>query len=234
MTTEPDPMGDARRRARDRFLSAFLIFLASYLFVLAPLMPGHPVGRTVLDITLTVMLVLALFSMTRGRTLFVAALTLWVLGLGARVWLRIEHSAELAIAVPAFNAVFLLLVAIGLLTHVLAPGPVNRHRLRGAIAVYLLIGLAAGFGFVAIDAAVSDAFTGLPGAASERAFHAEERVADLVYFSFVTLTTLGYGDVTPIHPLARSLALFEALFGPFYLAVLVARLVSERSLTPRG
>jgi hypothetical protein len=46
------------------------------------------------------------------------------------------------------------------------------------------------------------------------------------YFSFVTLTTVGYGDVLPVHPVARSLAMLEAVTGPLYLAILVARLVS--------
>ena len=50
--------------------------------------------------------------------------------------------------------------------------------------------------------------------------------SDYLYFSLVTLTTLGYGDIAPIHPITRSLATTEAVFGQFYVAVIVARLVS--------
>jgi hypothetical protein len=53
----------------------------------------------------------------------------------------------------------------------------------------------------------------------------------LIYYSFVTLTTVGYGDITPLHPTARSLAMAEALIGQLYPAILIARLVSLR-ITP--
>ena len=54
---------------------------------------------------------------------------------------------------------------------------------------------------------------------------------DLMYFSFVTLATLGYGDITPVSNTARTLAVVEALVGMLYIAIFMARLVSMRSLT---
>ena len=59
-------------------------------------------------------------------------------------------------------------------------------------------------------------------------------LTDGIYFSFVTLATLGYGDITPITPIARGLAVFEAIVGQFYLAVLVARLVGLRAAADTG
>jgi hypothetical protein len=56
----------------------------------------------------------------------------------------------------------------------------------------------------------------------------------LFYFSFVTLTTIGYGDVLPVHPAARSLAMLEAVTGPLYLAILIARLVSQAIVPAPG
>ena len=56
-------------------------------------------------------------------------------------------------------------------------------------------------------------------------------VSDWVYFSFVTLSTVGYGDITPVHPIARTLAMAEALAGQLYLAVLIARLVAMEVIT---
>jgi hypothetical protein len=58
------------------------------------------------------------------------------------------------------------------------------------------------------------------------ALNAADGGGELIYFSFVTLTTMGYGDITPIHPIARSLAITEALTGQLYIAILLARLVS--------
>jgi voltage-gated potassium channel Kch len=97
-------------------------------------------------------------------------------------------------------------------------GPVNVHRIQGAVAAYLLLGLAwtLAYELVAFRAAGAFSGTGLGGA---------ER-PDFIYFSFVTLTTVGYGDVTPVDPVARSLAVAEALTGQLYPAILLARLVS--------
>ena len=64
-----------------------------------------------------------------------------------------------------------------------------------------------------------------PGAFSE-SLSAADGARAFLYFSFVTLTTVGYGDILPVHPAARSLAMLEAVTGPLYLAILVARLVS--------
>ncbi|HJS73991.1 MAG TPA: potassium channel family protein, partial [Vicinamibacteria bacterium] len=61
---------------------------------------------------------------------------------------------------------------------------------------------------------------------------AENGARGWLYFSFVTLTTVGYGDVLPLHPVARSLAIFEAVAGPLYLAILLARLVSLAMAAP--
>nr|WP_249732101.1 potassium channel family protein [Roseococcus sp. SDR] len=94
------------------------------------------------------------------------------------------------------------------------------RRIEGAIAAYLLIGL--------IFACLFDLVQGLdPGAFQYNGPAPEARqVVGHLFFSFVTLTTTGYGDVVPVHPVARALAILEALIGQLYLAILLARLVS--------
>jgi hypothetical protein len=124
----------------------------------------------------------------------------------------------------------LITFVIVLLIYVYQEGPVTRHRIRGAIAAYLLIALVCAFGYLLIEFLI-------PGA-----FHFPERVPriDLIllvrtfyYFSICTLTTLGYGDVTPVHPFARTLAMMEALIGQLYPAILIARLVTLHITTRR-
>ena len=104
---------------------------------------------------------------------------------------------------------------------VFAPGQVTFHRVVGAILLYLNIGLlfAALFCFVALI--VPNAFTGLQPLRDNLAI-----AANLIYFSFVTLTSVGYGDIVPLHPYARSLANLEAIIGQLYPATLLARLVT--------
>ena len=109
-------------------------------------------------------------------------------------------------------------MAMVVLAQTFRAGPVNRHRIEGAVAAYLLLGLAWALAYELVGLLAAGAFSGTGRSGPER--------PDLVYFSFVTLTTVGYGDVTPVHPVARSLAVAEALTGQLYPAILLARLVS--------
>jgi hypothetical protein len=124
--------------------------------------------------------------------------------------------AGLALSVVVARAVF-------------GPGRITYHRVVGAVLLYLIFGLTfvALYGFVAL--AAPDAFTNLP------ALHGDFAVAgNLIYFSFVTLTTTGYGDIAPLHPYARSLANVEAIIGQIYPATLLARLVTLELTRDRG
>ncbi len=96
---------------------------------------------------------------------------------------------------------------------------ITPNRLVGALSVYLLLGI--GFGVLNM---LVEQF--LPGSYRGLDIDMEGRVGiDLIYFSFVTMTTLGYGDLTPVRPLAQAVAYMGAIIGQFYIAVLVAGLV---------
>lgn len=96
---------------------------------------------------------------------------------------------------------------------------ITPNRLIGAVSVYLLIGVGFGVVNMALEVFLPGSFKGLDPAG-------EGSVGlDLIYYSFVTMTTLGYGDVTPIRPLAQATAYMGAVAGQFYIAVLVAGLV---------
>jgi hypothetical protein len=112
----------------------------------------------------------------------------------------------------------ILVISMILLVQVFRAGPVNAYRLMGAIAVFLLFGVGWSHAYH---------LTALlhPGSFNEPAGEVPS-VLDWAYFSFITLTTVGYGDITPVKPIARTLAMGEALTGQLYLAVLVARLVA--------
>lgn len=129
-------------------------------------------------------------------------------------------------ATPGLFAAGAAAIAIGILIGAIlrqtfAAGPITFRRIEGAVAAYLLIGL--------VFACLYDLVHGLAPAAflhhGEPA-RAGEQVGSYLFFSFVTLTTTGYGDIVPVHPVARSLAILEALTGQLYLAILLARLVS--------
>ena len=101
-----------------------------------------------------------------------------------------------------------------------SPGRVTYHHIMGAILLYLIIAVSFVPLFAFVGSLVPKAFSGItmqddPALAS-----------NLIYFSFVTLTTTGYGDVFPVHPIARSLCNLEAVIGQLYPATLLARLVT--------
>lgn len=102
----------------------------------------------------------------------------------------------------------------------LAPGEVTVHRVLGAIALYLNTGLMFAAIYRLIWYLIPNALTNVPGGAAWQAY------GTLLYFSFVTLTSTGYGDVTPVHPLIRMLTNVEAIVGQLFPATLLARLIT--------
>jgi voltage-gated potassium channel Kch len=105
---------------------------------------------------------------------------------------------------------------------VLFTGSITSNDIIGAICIYLLLGLIWAMLYLFIAEAVPGAFNGLSQASWLDNF------GTAVYFSFVTITTLGYGDISPVLPLARFLVYMEAIVGVFYMAILVASLIGVR------
>jgi voltage-gated potassium channel Kch len=124
-----------------------------------------------------------------------------------------------------------LLILIGFYTwatwlaarQVLFTGPIDGNKVVGAICIYLLMGLVWALSYLFIAQAIPGAFNGL----EQLPWY--ENFSDAAYYSFVTLTTLGYGDISPVVPIARFLVYMEAIFGVFYMAILVASLIGIRT-----
>ena len=115
---------------------------------------------------------------------------------------------------------FLLLVISIALQQVIFSDRITLHNVAGAACVYLLLGIIWSLAYYFIYIMMPDAFTG------NMSFETQMQLNDFIYYSFVTLTTLGYGDIVPLSATARSLVYIEAIFGQFYIAILVAGLVS--------
>jgi voltage-gated potassium channel Kch len=110
-------------------------------------------------------------------------------------------------------------VTIALISHVASAAKVYSSTLLCAINSYLLIGLTFSILFFLLNLFIPGSFLQLePG---------DESLSSYIYFGFVTLTTLGYGDITPDTPLARSLSTFIALFGQLYLVIIMALIIGK-------
>lgn len=207
----------------DRSLTVLLVALAVTIFVLYPLVDlGVPAGL-VPTVGFSIILVsgVGAVATTRLPTVLVGALVMANLAVH---WLSFwRGGTDLAAWDAAVSLVACGVLAAVVLVQVFREGPITAARIQGAVAVYLLLGLSWGFAYTLIAIARPDAFAVY--ATTAGVLH-DGRGWTFVYFSFVTLTTVGYGDITAVHPIARSLALCEALVGTLFPAILLARLVS--------
>ncbi|MEE4659466.1 MAG: potassium channel family protein [Halieaceae bacterium] len=107
-------------------------------------------------------------------------------------------------------------------TQVMFTGVVDRNKIVGAICIYLLLGIAWALAYLIVEAFLPGSMNGLDNGVWQEKFNS------LIYYSMITLTTLGYGDITPAAPVTRFLALMQAITGIFYTTVLVASLIGLR------
>jgi hypothetical protein len=121
---------------------------------------------------------------------------------------------SLHLAVPIFLLIALGFVAYLILMFALRAGRVDAAKVDAAVCVYLLVGVVWQYFYILIDRLI-------PGSFNNAALAGR----DYLYFSFITLSTLGYGDITPTNGPAQALAYTEAILGQLYLTILVARLV---------
>jgi hypothetical protein len=211
----------------DKGLSAMLVFLCLALFVGAPMADAGSAGGLVFDVLFSLLLVSGVVFVARRAVLTVVVSALTAAALVLR-WasFRAPDSASNLTGFALSIALLSILAAL-VLMQVFREGPITAYRIQGAIVVYLLAGFAWAAAYEVVYRAWPGAFQfAQPVAGEGRISHG------LLYYSFVTLTTLGYGDITPVHPVARSLATGEALVGQLYPAILIARLVSMR-IAPR-
>jgi hypothetical protein len=209
--------------------SVFLVLLAALilLLVVQPQVVGWLWGEFIISFLTSLLQIAAILVLAEDRRLRVLA---WVFGLPTiiAVWSRhyiIEASQETAMLVAHGLACVLLFGTAVLILHYVLTHDITFDSVIGAICAYLLIGVALGQLCFVVETLQPGAYRASDSLAAEFA-HPDSRASLLMYFSFSTLTTTGYGDIVPNRPISRTLAWMEAASGQLYLAVLVAGLVS--------
>ena len=199
-----------------------LLWSLIILFMLYPLMASLGLSRF-WSLFFMAELLLAVYSVSEGTRSLKIALALATPAIAFELAFFLLETKETHWLSFFSIAVFLSYVVVVVYkTSVFGSGRVTVDRVAGAISVYLLLGLLWALVYGIVSALDPSAFRGLePFALAQPAVQ-----QDYVYFSFVTLTTLGYGDMSPVSSFAKTLAWFEAVFGQLYLAVTIARLVS--------
>ena len=219
-------LGRGNRAMRGRNNNFHYMFAALLMFlVLLPLlgdmqaMPEY-LGQT---IAISCLLAIGVWSLRRDAGMFRVSIGLAIVGIGLSLFGfgRASETATL-LALGPFAA-FLALSIWAALRQVMYGPEMSSNRLMGVVCVYLLLGILWATLYAGVYRLDPTAFSGIESTEKTGL------TLSWVYYSFVTLTTLGYGDILPLSVAARVLAYSEAVFGVFYMATLVAMLVSAYS-----
>ena len=206
-----------RLRASHSYGFVLLLIFVSFVFTAAG--PDNATwGQGVLVLIQTATLVVALWTSGLGRAAALLSVLLVAVGITVAAAQILSGGDTLTGATAILNALLLVTVGVVIAVGVFDQRTVNRQSVLGAICIYLLIGMDFTFVYGAAAALGSGDFfaEGTDGTPSLR-----------LYFSYVTLTTVGYGDYTPAGDLGHTLAIVEALLGQLYLVTVVAVIVSR-------
>ena len=199
-----------------------LMFMLLLMNLVNPFVNNHAGSSWILDMILILVLLAAVRTVASQRRQLIIVLVIGITALLSNICLLIPDLHWLQLLHYISTLVFLFL-ACGLLLNdiVLRSKEVTLDVILGAVNVYLMIGVGFAFTFALIEFLQPGSFTGLDNLA-----HTPNKQMFFLYFSFITLSTLGYGDISPLTPVGMTTAYVEAIFGQLYLAILVARLVA--------
>ncbi len=197
-------------------LAALLTFL-----ILSPiaqiLFPDS--ASIIINFTFTLTIVIGVWSLIDDRKWFQFGLGLAAFSFLLSLVEFFYPSQSIYIASILVLLFFLINSLVLAIKHILFGPRIDTNKIVGSVTIYLLIGIIWALLYGLVEAFIAGSFSGNLLNVGGSQFW------DLIYFSFVTLTTLGYGDILPVNTYARTLAYMEAIAGQFYIAILVASLV---------
>jgi hypothetical protein len=199
-------------------LLALLIFLVALPVLEELRLLSDEIAR---PIAFTCLLAVGVWSLRDRIRIFRIAMALVIIGTAANVLSATNDAPAFYYLSVATLSAFLMLSIWSALRQVVFGIEMTANRLFGAVCVYLMIGVLWALMYGVLQTLDMHAFVGSLNDETG------ERGGDWIYYSFVTLTTLGYGDILPISTTARTLAYSEAIIGVFYIAMLVAALVGS-------
>jgi Ion channel len=221
--------GRWQERWRDPILTALLVLLSLEVFVAIPTSRSYSSDAPALLVVWFLLIVAAVLIASRHWVAIATILLSSFITLIANI-LRVDHPSRLTICLGAGSLV-VFMAALGwvVLSGVFAPGRVTHHRIQGAVVLYLSIALS----FAALYEIL---LAWIPGSISgvwpRGGYPVLGRA--VIYYSLSTLTSTGYGDLLPIHTVARSLSNLEAIIGQLFPATLLARIVTLEMQARRG
>jgi len=202
-------------------LAALLVFLLGVPLADDLMMLSGPVVKS---LVFSCLLVIGVWSLQGSGRFFSVGITLVIAGITLNVLAAIFPSTVFLYGSLAALFGFLLISIFWTFNQVVLSTEISANRLVGAVCIYLLLGVIWAVAYSILGMAFPGSFQGFSPLADP------EWDSEWLYFSFVTMTTLGYGDISPVSATARALAYIQAIFGQFYIAILVAGLVGAHIL----
>jgi hypothetical protein len=207
---------------QDNGLSGMFVLLALMQFVLIPLFGSYSSFMVILNVFWMLFLLAGIFSLatTNKQALLISIIPLLFIIFS---WINVLEATPFILIVELILSISTLLLLIVLvLKKVFEPGPINAHRIIGSIVIYMLMAQLWTVAYIFFYEHIPGSFQlTLPP------FESNSSIANFLYFSYVTISTTGFGEILPLHPLARALVNVEAIFGVLYPIVLIGRLVSD-------
>ena len=225
----PRPENHAPRQAGAYRFSAVEFLVALILFfIIAPFLEYMPNGLLVESALITLVLISGTLAVGRSRRSLIRAIIFVTPALVARWMFHLRPDLVPEEAFLALGLLFVLYVIVRLLAFVLRAPCVNAEVLCAALSAYMLLGLLWSYAYRLVSGIDPHAFAITVSAIPNGPIVGYKAL----YFSLITLSTVGYGDIVPVSNVARMLAAMEAMTGTLFIAVLIARLVAIYSSQP--
>ena len=207
----------------------YVFMLASLLLILAffPFFNQEPLAQVAFNVIFSLIFLSSLYTISVSKREFYIGLIFCIPALITRwltYYLTDPFSVILNYVVTFFFFTFMI---VAIFYAIFKVKKVSMNMVYGATCVYLLMGIAWAIIFALIDYFVPSAFQGIDNSPFQQGSldMLTFRFENLLYYSFVTLTTLGYGDIIPLFPGAQFLSIIEAITGQLYIATVIARLL---------
>lgn len=210
---------------KNRFL--YLLIILFSCLIIFPFVHLFIISSIMIKLFFSIVLISSLYVLASNRSLFILGLILCSLSLLGEWILYIYPSSFLQILAEVFSLVFFILIVTVMFKKVFFAKKISIDMVFGASCIYLFLGISFATLYSLIEILIPGSFSsGIAGSMADSSFSYYQSLSeDLIYYSFVTLTTLGYGDITPISAPAKFLSILEAVFGQLYLAIAIARSV---------
>jgi voltage-gated potassium channel len=219
--------GKPKRQFGERIIGRFRLLLITILLMIGvrPFLDGLIAISMITDICFAGILVTGVYALSKDKWPLTVALCLAAMAVMIRV---AQHFVALTLLDLLSNVIigaFLIQMLVMIGWHIQKETEVTADLLMAAVCGYVLAGLVWAYAYNFLEMAHHHSFNGSD--------HFGDRMWAYIYYSFVTLTTVGYGDITAATHQARALSILEAIFGQLYLAVLIARLVGLQAMQGR-